>query len=303
MLTLSSLKSALPWWARIGTKVALARLPIPYQFWKRIGLFAHGDMNEPQRAFATFVEHARTAGALDESTSSPYLIRNQNEFNVLELGPGDSLFTAVIAAALGASRSWLVDSGAFATSDISTYRTLFDFLRQHGYALPINTDFESLDEILKASNCEYFTGGVRSLSRLQSGSIDFCFSNAVLEHVPKAEFQLLADELFRLLKPNGISVHRVDLKDHLGGNLNNLRFSEATWEGALFRKSGFYTNRIRFREMIGILEKSGFSCSLPRVTRWTALPLPLEKLNAAYRHLRDEDLLVSGFDIVLTRRQ
>ena len=75
----------------------------------------------------------------------------------------------------------------------------------------------------------------------------------------------MVDELFRILKPNGVCSHRVDLRDCLDGGLNNLRFSEARWEDALFRKSGFYTNRIRFREMVEIFEQAGFKCTLLRV--------------------------------------
>ncbi len=111
----------------------------------------------------------------------------------------------------------------------------------------------------------------------------------------------MADEFFRILKSDGVCVHRVDLKDHLGGGLNNLRFSEATWEGALFRKSGFYTNRIRFVEMVEIFEQAGFICTLPQVLRWEQLPTPHKKLNPSFRQLTDDDLLVSGFDIVLKK--
>ena len=73
----------------------------------------------------------------------------------------------------------------------------------------------------------------RILAHLPTNSVDFCLSNAVLEHVPKRDLALVAAELFRVLNRNGICVHRVDLKDHLGGGLNNLRFSEATWEGTI----------------------------------------------------------------------
>ena len=148
---------------------------------------------------------------------------------------------------------------------------------------------------------EYLTQGVRSLTHLPP-SVDFFFSNAVFEHVAKRDLPLIAAELFRVLNRNGICVHRVDLKDHLGGGLNNLRFSDATWEGKLFRSSGFYTNRIRFDEMLALFERAGFECHLPQVIRWEKLPTPRVKLHASFRHLPDEDLLVSGFDVVLRRK-
>lgn len=132
--------------------------------------------------------------------------------------------------------------------------------------------------------------------------MDFCFSYAVLQHLPKRDLALVAAELLRVLNRNSICVHRVELQDHLSGGLNNLRFSDATWEGKLFRSSGFYTNGIRFGEMLALFERAGLECHLPRVIRWEKLPTPRVKLNASFRHLPEEDLLVSGFDVVLRRK-
>jgi hypothetical protein len=78
----------------------------------------------------------------------------------------------------------------------------------------------------------------------------------------------MVEELLRVLKPSGISVHRVDLRDHLGRTLNNLRFSDDRLESDFFTKSGFYTNRIRFPEMISIFESVGFECEILNPIRW-----------------------------------
>lgn len=298
----SSFKRNVPWWLRIGAKIMLARLPVPYSIWKRLRLFEHGDMNQPQKAFNTMIEHARAAGVMANGTPLPCLATNGRDFNVLELGPGDSLFTAVIAKALGASRTWLVDARSFATSDIDAYVGLFNFLHKKGFALTFAQDPKTLADVLRECNGEYLTEGVQSLAQLPTASIDFCFSNAVLEHIPKSDFAKLADELRRVLKPDGVCLHRVDLKDHLGGGLNNLRFSAATWEGSLFRNSGFYTNRIRFSQMVNIFERAGFECSLPRVICWDSLPMVHSKLDTLFNQLPADDLLVSGFDIVLKHK-
>ncbi|MEK6210334.1 MAG: methyltransferase domain-containing protein [Pseudomonadota bacterium] len=299
---MSGFRKAMPWWLRIGAKMLLARLPVPYLLWKRVRLFEHGDMNHPQRALDTFIEHAGTAGVLDNESPLPRLAVSGGDFVVLELGPGDSLFTAVVARSMGASRTWLVDSDAYATSDMAAYVGLFDFLRCRGFSLPFETDPLTLADVLRTCSGEYMTDGVQSLAQLPSASVDFCFSNAVLEHIRKSEFANLVDELSRVFKPGGVSVHRVDLKDHLGGGLNNLRFSEATWEGMLFRNSGFYTNRIRFSEMLEVFHRAGFESRLPRVVRWARLPMPRDKMDASFRSLPTDDLLVSGFDIVLKHK-
>jgi SAM-dependent methyltransferase len=291
----------IPWWLIIVVKIVLSRIHLPYSFWKRLRLFNFGDMDLPDKAFNNFLHHAKMAGVLDESSSLPKL-KVSGDFNVLELGPGDSLFTIMIAKALGASRTWLVDAGSFATTDMVKYDQMLSFLHQKGFLLPFKNNPRTLVDVLSECNGEYLTEGIPSLAYLPSEKVDFCFSHTVLQHIWKSDFTKMVDELFRILKPDGVCIHRVDLRDCLGGGtLNNLRFSEATWEGDLFRKSGFYTNRIRFNEMVGIFEQTGFKCTVLNVVRWEQLPTPREKMDPAFRQLPNDDLLVSEFEILLKK--
>jgi hypothetical protein len=64
-------------------------------------------------------------------------------------------------------------------------------------------------------------------------------------------------ECRRVLSDTGVASHSVDLKDHLEGGLNNLRFSEKLWESDFFVNSGFYTNRIQFYEMLNHFKEPG----------------------------------------------
>jgi SAM-dependent methyltransferase len=292
-----SLRRRIPWWAKVAAKLFLARLPIPYTFWKRLHLFEHGDMNRPERPWEVFIEHARNAGVLDKE-SIGLRTGGAKDYNVLEIGPGDSVATALVARALGASETWLVDTGAFATRDLGAYSAvaqLLKDLKKPVLAEPPVT-FEGL---LSSCHAHYLTEGVRSLNSLPPASIDFCFSNAVLEHIELDSLPALFGELRRVLKPTGVAIHRVDLKDHLERGLNNLRFSSRIWESSLFRRSGFYTNRVRMPGMVGLLERSGFSCEVTRKVRWESLPTPQSSLSEPFRSMPEEDLLISGFDVIL----
>ncbi len=80
---------ALPWWVKIGAKVVLSRLPFSPRTWQRLGLFSPGGMEDADYARGVFESHFEAAGPLPEG------------FTYLELGPGDSLATAVIARARG----------------------------------------------------------------------------------------------------------------------------------------------------------------------------------------------------------
>jgi SAM-dependent methyltransferase len=245
-------------------------------------------MDNARYAVEVLDYHARRAG-LDGQLSGKV---------VLELGPGDSIATAVVAAAHGA-RAVLVDSGSFARTDHVLYQTLAGELRARGLEPPDLQGCETIERMLARCNSVYLSAGLTSLRALESASVDFIFSHAVLEHVRRAEFLETFRQCRRILKPGGVASHRIDLADHLGGALNNRRFSEKTWESPLFVNSGFYTNRLSVNEMLALFRESGFTVEIGNVDRWPALPTPRRRLAREFLHITDEELCVSGFDALL----
>jgi hypothetical protein len=102
MAVLGRFKTMLPWWAKIAAKLILARLPLGGRTWQSLGLFSPGEMDDPDYALAVFEAHYQAMGYPAPG------------FRYVELGPGDSLASAVIAKAHGAVGGWLIDSGAYA---------------------------------------------------------------------------------------------------------------------------------------------------------------------------------------------
>lgn len=49
-----SLRSLVPWYARIGAKLMLSRLPAAYSMWRRLGCFSHGAMDRPDYGHRIF---------------------------------------------------------------------------------------------------------------------------------------------------------------------------------------------------------------------------------------------------------
>lgn len=286
------LKEKLPWWARIGAKIILARLPAGYAFWQKLGLFRHGYMDEAAYALSVFEAHVNRAG---------FSLAALKGKVVLEMGPGDSVATAIIAHALGA-RAILVDAGAFASAAPSSYRPLCQLLTERGLQPIDANNFTHLEELLSACRATYLTNGADAWQEIASESVDMIFSQAVLEHVRLHEFEAIQIQCFRVLKPGGVASHRIDLKDHLGGALNNLRFSKSVWESDFFVKSGFYTNRLRMKKMLDIFVQSEFAIEIGEINRWRRLPTPRESINAEFLVTQDSDLLVSGFDVLLVRK-
>lgn len=283
----------IPWWGKLGLKLALSRAPISYDVWKRLGIFRHGDMADPKRAIAAFRAHldrARETRALAEP------------FTMLELGPGDSVLSAGVARAFGAGRSFLVDVGAFADRDPALFhalaRALGSFEGAYELRIPEDGDF---DAILGALDATYLTGGIASLAAVPDESVDLIWSSVVLEHVLRDEFEALARQCARVLAPGGVMSHAVDLRDHLGGGLNNLRFSPERWESDAWRDAGFYTNRMSQGEIVAAFERHGFETVRLESRRWPKPPLAREKMHPAFRGRRDEEFDISEFDLVMVR--
>ena len=67
----------------------------------------------------------------------------------------------------------------------------------------------------------------------------------------------------------------------------------------LMAKSSFYTNRIRYSEMLTIFKKTGFKVDATIIETWDKLPIPRSTLSHDFRDLSDKDLCVSVFDVLL----
>lgn len=282
------MNTQIPWWLKLSAKLVLSRLPLGYAVWQRFGLFRHGCMDSSKYAIQIFDSHTEKTGCRAQLSGKI----------VLELGPGDSIASAIIAAAYGA-RAILIDTGRFVRADIAPYLELEQALLENNLSPPQLSSCRDIGGILSRCHATYLTKGLRSLREIESQSIDLIFSQAVLEHVRKREFLETMRECRRILRVGGICSHRVDLRDHMGAALNNLRFSEKVWESEFFANSGFYTNRISFGKMPDLFKQAGFEVEVTAMRRWNALPTPRNRLAKEFRNVSDEELCVSGFDVLL----
>jgi methyltransferase family protein len=284
------IKAVFPWWLKIPLKIVLSGIPVPYRSWAGLGIFKLGSMTDPAYALEVFQKHY---GRVDFAAKG-------KGFVCLELGPGDSLCTAPIARAYGARKTILVDTGRYASDDMGPVRALVNKLAE---SAPCDVSdiggAKNWDDILRLCGSQYLFQGVASLKDLPEASVDFAFSNAVLEHVRRHEFEEMAAQLRRVMRAGGVSSHTVDLTDHLDGGLNSLRFSERLWEGSFFSGSGFYTNRLRLSDIVNIMASAGFSVESLVKRTWASLPLPRRSMDRQFASMSDEDLVTCGFDIVL----
>jgi SAM-dependent methyltransferase len=285
-----NLKNNIPWWGKIIIKMILSKINVSYHLWKKLKLFQHGDMCKPDYAYSVFIKHFENSK----------FHRKSSGFVSMELGPGDSLYSALIAYCFGAKKSYLIDTGQYAIDDPTSYMKMVDYLVAKGFTVPNIDGVSILKNVLDVYNAKYETDGLASLKCIADNSVDFIWSQAVLEHIRRAEFREVIRETRRVLRDDGVCSHQIDLKDHLSFSLNNLRFSDETWESDLMANSGFYTNRLRYNEIIRIFEEEGFNVEINNINRWDKLPISKDHLNEKYAVMSDDELLISGFDVILS---
>jgi hypothetical protein len=247
-------------------------------------------MDDPEYGLRVFNGHW--------ARSRPQLSRD--EISALELGPGDSLASAVIANAHGIKKLTLLDTGPYAHIDMTVYHAVAQMLNGRGLRATDISACADIAAMCRACGAEYLTDGVRSLEKMPSGSIDWIWSQAVLEHIRLAEVERMLVAMRRVMCTGGIASHRIDLQDHLGGNLNNLRFSEDSWERDGFAyRSGFYTNRIRSNEWLRRFEAADFKVVSVAHDEWPAVPIQRRKLAEPFSQLTDGELKIKSLDLVV----
>src|SRR5882762_4862481 len=162
-----------PWYVRMAGKVGLSRIPASYRAWQALRLFSHGDMARAAYAYGVFRQH-------HDASVFP---RKSGGFVALEIGPGDGPRSAVIAAAFGAAECYLVDTGAYAVTEIPPYQEVAELLQSHGLQAPDLAGVRYLAEILQRCRAVYLTDGLASLRQLPSHAVDFAWSHAVPAHI------------------------------------------------------------------------------------------------------------------------
>jgi ubiquinone/menaquinone biosynthesis C-methylase UbiE len=151
--------------------------------------------------------------------------------SILELGPGHTYQTALMALQHGAT-----------SVDIADIELVIDL------------------EVLKQNNIK-FTLYDGSQLPYKDNSFDCIWSHTVYEHLRFPETTVA--ETFRLLKPGGTAVHWIDMRDHFVLDNNNpkvfnmLQYKPSIWKAMTWNRST-YVNCLRFSEWITLHKKYGF---------------------------------------------
>lgn len=183
---------------------------------------------------------------------------------VLEIGPGVSCGMSLYFLARGSKKVVMVDREHrffLDKKDELVVKDLCDYLENTYGATDIYSKAFEINNsrlILNPKSLEAHYGGITNVP-LPDSSVDFIFSNAVMEHVSDVEVAFA--EMNRLLKPGSYMAHNVDLRVHgpikKTSPLAHLQYADWEWKLLTARKMS-YINRLRRSDFEKLLNKTNF---------------------------------------------
>ncbi|WP_333676336.1 hypothetical protein [Dyella sp.] len=130
------------------------------------------------------------------------------------------------------------------------FEALLEFERQELF---------NLQHLLDLCHITYIAPGDAAHTGLGADEIDFHTSFNVFEHIPHTVLVAILDEGNRIIRSDGLFVHRVDYSDHFSHSdshispINFLQYSDVQWE----RYAGnryMYMNRLRHDDFLALFE-------------------------------------------------
>lgn len=120
----------------------------------------------------------------------------------------------------------------------------------------------SAAEFLDLCKIVYIAPGDAANTNLPKHHIDFHTSYTVFEHIPPDVLVDILKEGNRIIKNNGLFVHRIDYSDHFSSSdknisaINFLQFSDDDWAKTAGNKY-MYMNRLRHDDFLALFESVG----------------------------------------------
>lgn len=116
------------------------------------------------------------------------------------------------------------------------------------------------DKIYFNPKIDFIKLDLENLNPKLENSFDVIFSTAVLEHIDVEEMFKSSANLIKYLRPGGVMLHEIDLRDHI--NVANpfsfYRYGKGEWND-LTKGSIFYTNRLRASDYKKIFKANNFT--------------------------------------------
>ena len=168
----------------------------------------------------------------------------------------------------------------------------------------------SLKGFLKICNITYLAPADAAHTALKEGSIDFCISYTVFEHIPKNILKKIMIESNRILKSSGIHVHRIDYSDHFSHSdnsisaINFLQYSDRMWKWYADNRY-MYMNRLRHDDFVCLFVETGNTIKYQHQDQSAKVKAILEKkllfLDDRFKYKNNDILSTTGAWFILER--
>jgi SAM-dependent methyltransferase len=199
---------------------------------------------------------------------------------LLEVGTGRRLNVPIAVWLCGAARTITVDLNpylkphliqediAFVQRHGATVQELFgaraesdEFRRRFAVLMCEGLDVPALCDL---ACIEYRAPQDARKVPLADGAVDYQISNNVLEHIQPQELRDILVEGKRVIRRDGLLVHRIDFSDHFSevdariSTVNFLQYSDTRWRWYAGNRYNYH-NRLRIDELETILADAGLS--------------------------------------------
>lgn len=255
----------------------------------------------------------------------------QSPTTVVELGPGDSLGIGLMAILTGSQQYVAVDAVRHANTatNLAVFDELVTLLKNKtpipfdGECAAIRPELveygfphalfdqqglisalspQRLSEIRQAlinpsrDGLIQYHAPLGEMGGISAESIDWIFSQAVLEHVD--ELEETYRQCFRCLKPGGFMTHQIDYQCHETANEWNGHWRYPNWLWALMRgRRPWFVNRLPHSAQRKSQEGAGLSI-LAEILQKGVHGIKRSQLATPFRSLSDQDLVTAGAMLV-----
>jgi len=163
---------------------------------------------------------------------------------------------------------------------------------------PENYSKEEVDRLIGLTP---LVADARKLS-LKNESVDFICSNNTFEHIPHEILQDILVEFKRVLHPNGMMSHFIDMSDHFAHFdsriciYNFLKFSKKTW--AILDNTIQPQNRLRYRDYLDMYLQLGLPVSQEEIREGSLQELEKVKVHPEFANYSEQELAISHAYII-----
>jgi len=246
-----------------------------------------------------------------------FSLSNKNSIvgkNCLEIGGGWLLTHALVLHLIGAKKVIVVD-----VFPLANPKYLYDALNSSVISIirDVLSPFDEhdkirsrLDNLLSISKFDfnvledlgiYYKAPI-DLSKIKlNDSVDFIYSNSVLEHVPLKDINNLIKNLSLLLKKDGFMLHCIHLEDHKSPTtpFDFLSINSKLYDSHNQTRRG---NRLRCSNWINIFSNIDKTNS-KLIYKWLRKDKPLPKfIDSSIKYIDKEDLRVSHIGILTEKK-